>query len=60
MGTRLVEYFDIVKEIGGLSSQVKLAMITRMSAKQALAAEDSPDNIQTFENALAQIKLSPD
>ncbi|NLE08839.1 MAG: hypothetical protein GX631_06260 [Dehalococcoidales bacterium] len=59
MGTRLAEYFDKVKEIGGLSCQVKLAMITKMSAKQALAADDNAANIQVFEKALAQIKLSP-
>ncbi len=56
MGTRLAEYFDKVKDFGGLSCQVKLAMITKMSAKQALAADDSPANIQVFEKAMAQIK----
>jgi hypothetical protein len=58
MGTRLASYFDKVKEFGGLSCQVKLAMITKMSSKQALEADDTPDKIQVFEKALAQIKLS--
>lgn len=55
MGKILSSYFDKAKEKGGISSQVKLAMITKMSSSQAEAAEDSTENIDLFENALSQI-----
>ena len=57
MGTKLAEYFDKAQEIAGLSGQVKLAMITKFSASKALSAEDSSENIQIFEKAIAQITV---
>ena len=58
MGTILAEYFEKAKEIDGLSSQIKLAMITKMSAAQATVAPDSPENVQLFETAMVQVKNS--
>ena len=40
---------------GGIQAQVKLAMITKMSSTQAEAAEDSPENIKMFEDAMGQL-----
>ena len=55
MGMKLAEYFDKAQVIAGLSGQVQLAMMTKLSAKKAMLAEDSPENIQMFEKAIAQV-----
>lgn len=55
MGVILVSYFDKAKQIGGLSFQVKLAVITKMSSSQAMEASDSPENIAVFEAALNKL-----
>lgn len=55
MGFILAGYFDKAKAKGGLNSQVKLAMLTKMSLNTAKAAPDSPDNIKLFDEALAKL-----
>lgn len=52
MGKLLIEYYDKAKQINGLKSQIKLAMITRLSRVKAEKAEDSYENIQKFEEAM--------
>lgn len=56
MGTKLEEYFDKAKEKGGLSAQIKLAMITKMARKSAATHPDSAENIAIFEEAMKQIE----
>lgn len=58
MGKILESYFDIAKAKGGLVAQVKLAMITKMSAVKALQASDSQENIKLFEEAISKINSS--
>ncbi|MDW7732962.1 MAG: hypothetical protein SCH66_11105 [Methanolobus sp.] len=55
MGQKLVSYYAAAKAKGGLSAQVKLAAITKMSSAKAEAAPDSPENITLFEKALSMI-----
>ena len=55
MGLKLVEYFEKAKTKGGIGSQVKLAMLTKMSSKTAKEALDSPENIKLFEEAFLKI-----
>jgi len=55
MGIVLSTYFNKAKEKGGLSAQVKLALLTKMSAKAAAEAPDSTEIIKNFEEALAQL-----
>ena len=55
MGAQLESYFDKAKEKGGISAQVKLAMITKMSREMAKNAEDNAANVKIFDDALAQI-----
>ena len=55
MGAKLASYFDKAKAKGGLAAIVKLAMITKMSDDQAKAAEDSPENIAMFEDAMSKL-----
>lgn len=55
MGEKLAAYFEKAKAKGGLLSAVKLATLTKMSGKAAAAAEDSPENIKLFEEAMRQL-----
>ena len=50
MGTKLESYFEKAKVAGGLSAQVKLAILTKMSSNQAKAEPDSIENIKRFED----------
>lgn len=56
MGKQLVEMYDEAKKIGGLSAQIKLAILTRMPSTKALEAPDNEDNITSFRKALAAIR----
>ena len=56
MGAKLEAYFERVKESGGTTAQMKLAMLTRLSPKKAREAEDSGQNIALFESAIAKLK----
>ena len=55
MGKLLAGFFEKAKATGGMAAGVKLAMLTRMSQKEALGAADSPENIKKFEAAMASI-----
>ena len=55
MAEKLLEYYEKAKEGGGIRAQLKLAMITKISSDKAAKEPDSPENIKTFEEALAQI-----
>lgn len=55
MGERLAAYYQKAQEKGGIPAKLKLAMITKMSSAQALSAEDSPENIKVFEQAVTQL-----
>jgi len=55
MGHKLLSYFEIAKAKGGLKTQMKLAMITKMSSAKAASEEDSPANIAIFEKAISMI-----
>ena len=55
MGDKLSSYYDVAKAKGGLSAQVKLAMLTKMSSTTAKSADDSPENVKLFEDAMKQL-----
>ena len=56
MGAELESYFDMVKEKGGPTAQMKLAMLTKLSPKKARDAEDNDANVAVFEKAVARLK----
>ena len=56
MGAKLVEYYDKAKELGGLKSKMRMAMITKMAAPKAQEVEDSAENIDKFEQALKELE----
>ena len=55
MGVKLQAYYDAAKVKGGVSAQIKLAMITCMSQQKAKDSPDSPENIKIFEEALKKL-----
>ncbi len=56
MGARLVAHYEeIGKELGALG-RMKLAMLTHIPSAKAQDAEDSPANVQLFQNAIAQLR----
>lgn len=55
MGEKLASYFEKAKEKSGLSGQVKLAMMTKLSLDKAKLEPDSFENIKIFEEAIAKI-----
>lgn len=56
MGKKLETYFAEADRLAGMRAKVKLAMITKFSNKTAGEAPDSPENIATFESALAALR----
>jgi len=56
MGKKLLEFYDEAKKIGGLSAQIKLAILTRLPASQATIQPDSIENIALFRNSMEKVK----
>lgn len=56
MAAKLSEFYKQAAQEFGLAGRVKLAMLTKISSEKAEAAEDSPDNIRVFEQALKQLR----
>lgn len=57
MGLKLIEYYDKAKKIGGIDAIMQLATITRIPSAKAYEAPDTRENIQSFESAMAELKL---
>lgn len=55
MGQLLLSFYDTAKAKGGASMQVKLAMVTKISAVKAASEPDSSENIKKFQDALKQL-----
>lgn len=56
MGLKLFSYFDQASKIGGIEGRVALARYTGYNSFSAKTLDDTVDNIQKFEKAMAQIK----
>lgn len=55
MGAKLVAYYQLAKETGGLPMQMRLAMKTLMPTEKATAAPDSPENLEKFYLAAKEV-----
>lgn len=55
MGAKLEEFFAKAKAQGGLTAQMKLAMLTRMSPAKAKEAPDDEANIKVFKEAMKKL-----
>ena len=56
MAAKLNEFYKQAAQEFGLTGRIKLAMLTKISSEKAEAAEDSPENIRIFEQALQQLR----
>jgi hypothetical protein len=56
MGAQLIAYYDKVSREFGIKGRMKLALLTSVTSITAPEEDDSPSNIQKFEQAMAQIK----
>jgi hypothetical protein len=56
MAAKLNEFYKQAAQEFGLAGRIKLAMLTKVSSEKAEAAEDSPENIRIFEQALQQLR----
>jgi len=56
MGKKLEAYFADADKLGGMRAKVKLAMLTKLSAKTSADVPDSPENIAMFEAAMVALK----
>ena len=56
MAAKLNEFYKQAAQEFGLPGRIKLAMLTKISSEKAEAAEDSPENLRIFEQALAQLR----
>lgn len=56
MGAKLSAFYDKAKAMGGLKAQMRMAILTRISSTKAKEADDSPENIKKFEEALKELE----
>lgn len=56
MAAKLNEFYKQAAQEFGLAGRIKLAMLTKISSEKAETAEDSPENIRVFEQALKQLR----
>lgn len=55
MGAKLVKFFELAKEEGGLSAQMRLAMATGISTVKASSEADTPEVLAKFKAAFKEI-----
>ena len=55
MGAKLEEYFKKAEAMGALKAKMRLAMMTGISSVAAKTAEESPENIKKFDDAMVEI-----
>ena len=56
MGSKLTNYYEQAKGIGGLKAQMRLAVLSKMSSQKAESEPDTPENIALFEKAMQELK----
>ncbi|MDR0498944.1 MAG: hypothetical protein LBH03_04325 [Holophagales bacterium] len=55
MGRVLVDIFETIKKEGGLSAQMRLAMLVGISSKRAVSIDDTPELVQKFASAYKEV-----
>jgi len=58
MAAKLTDFYKQAAQEFGLAGRIKLAMLTKISSEKAESAEDSPENIRVFEQALKQLRAA--
>ena len=55
MGEKLVKYYDLAADRGGMMARMRLAVMTSISSAKAPTAPDSTENIEAFRKAIKEI-----
>jgi hypothetical protein len=55
MGEKLVKYYALAEQNGGLSLKLRLAMLTGIQSTKAQETPDSPENLTKFYEAMKKI-----
>lgn len=55
MGKKLEDIYEVIKNEGSLTAQMRLAMLTGMPSAQAKTAPDTPDMVKKFADAYKEI-----
>jgi hypothetical protein len=55
MAEKLVRYYKHVGDAAGLPGKIQLAQLTKVPSTRAAMTPDTPDVIELFRNAIAQI-----
>lgn len=55
MASKLLKFYDLIKQEGGLQAQMRLAVITSLPSTKAADAPDSPENLAKFKAAYKEI-----
>jgi hypothetical protein len=55
MGDRLLKEYEKAKNLGGMKAEMRLAILTKLSAPKASQVEDTPENIAKFESAMREL-----
>jgi hypothetical protein len=55
VGEQLLREYEEAKRLGGMKAQVRLAILTRMSAPRAKDAPDSAENLAIFREAMLKL-----
>ncbi|MGE5472796.1 MAG: hypothetical protein ACM3UU_01095 [Ignavibacteriales bacterium] len=56
MGQKLVEMYAEAKKLGGLTAQIRLAILTSTASPKAVEIPDSPENIEKFIKAMEIVR----
>jgi hypothetical protein len=56
MGAQLVRFYDEVAKEFGPIGRMNLALLTKISSDRAKSEPDSTENVNTFNQALAQLR----
>jgi GAF domain-containing protein len=56
MGAKASAYYAAAEQLGGMHAKLKLAGLTRMTSAQANSLEDTPELLEQFERAFAEIR----
>jgi hypothetical protein len=55
MGEKIVKYYELAKEKGGLAMMMKLSFKTCLTQKKAPLEEDTPALVKQFYDALCEL-----
>lgn len=55
MADKLMQYYKYIGEELGVGAKIKLATVTKMPSTKAALAPDSPENIEIFRRAVADL-----